>query len=151
MPQLAIIASHFDQSGARAEFLRTKAGLSPRPADPTHPLQSAAQAACEAAWRSFLRGFGSRYLRLRAAVQALAALDCLCGLALLASSHGWVGAVPPAAARRLAANAIRSSRTAASLRQPAARRPSGWSPPPPSSRVGMCAPSWRGKRRRRRW
>lgn len=46
------------------------------------------QAACDAAWRQFLLDFGSHYLGFRAAVQAAAALDCLCSLATLASSVG---------------------------------------------------------------
>ena len=46
------------------------------------------QAACDAAWQQFLASFAEHYLPFRAAVQALAALDCLCGLATLASSPG---------------------------------------------------------------
>ena len=48
------------------------------------------QAACDAAWQQFLAGFAEHYLPFRASVQALAALDCLCSLATLASSPGWV-------------------------------------------------------------
>ncbi|KAI7838548.1 hypothetical protein COHA_007691 [Chlorella ohadii] len=46
-------------------------------------------AACTRAWQQFLGDFGGRYLPFRGAVQALAALDCLCSLAVLASSHGY--------------------------------------------------------------
>ncbi|PSC73725.1 DNA mismatch repair MSH3 [Micractinium conductrix] len=47
------------------------------------------QAASRAAWRRFLADFAAQYLPFRASVQALAALDCLAGLAALASSPGY--------------------------------------------------------------
>lgn len=110
--------------------------MRPRSPISTHQeLTLLMQAACEAAWRSFLRGFGSRYLRLRAVVQALAALDCLCGLAVLAANHGWAGGVARRAAaqtalpprfrlrRRSACNAARSSCATASIHLPASRQP----------------------------
>lgn len=38
---------------------------------------------CRAAWESFLRGFSEYYAEFQAAIQALAALDCLHSLATL--------------------------------------------------------------------
>lgn len=38
---------------------------------------------CRAAWDSFLRDFSKHYAEFQAAVQALAALDCLHSLAIL--------------------------------------------------------------------
>lgn len=38
---------------------------------------------CQAAWENFLREFGEYYVEFQAAVQALAALDCLHSLATL--------------------------------------------------------------------
>lgn len=46
------------------------------------------QVACTKAWQQFLGDFGARYLPFRGAVQALAALDCLGSLAMVASAHG---------------------------------------------------------------
>lgn len=39
--------------------------------------------ACRIAWDNFLEGFGKYYVEFRAAVQALAALDCLHSFAIL--------------------------------------------------------------------
>lgn len=58
-------------------------------ASPTCTHAHPAQAACAAAWRQFLRGFADCYPTLRAAVQALAALDCLRSLAAVASTPGY--------------------------------------------------------------
>ena len=38
---------------------------------------------CQAAWDSFLKDFGRHYAEFQAAVQALAALDCLHSLSIL--------------------------------------------------------------------
>ncbi|KAK9814927.1 hypothetical protein WJX73_002195 [Symbiochloris irregularis] len=48
------------------------------------------QAAAKAAWAAFLSEFASLYLPFRSAVQALAALDALHSLAMVAQSHGYV-------------------------------------------------------------
>ena len=57
---------------------------------PTYPpAPCCCQAASRAAWRRFLADFAAQYLPFRASVQALAALDCLAGLAALASSPGY--------------------------------------------------------------
>ncbi|KAM7273537.1 hypothetical protein ACFE04_028201 [Oxalis oulophora] len=45
---------------------------------------------CRAAWDNFLRGFDEYYAELQAAVQALAALDCLHSLALLSRNNDYV-------------------------------------------------------------
>ncbi|XP_026389118.1 DNA mismatch repair protein MSH3-like isoform X2 [Papaver somniferum] len=47
-------------------------------------------AACRAAWDSFLDGFGKYYAEFQAAVQALAALDCLHSLATLSRNKNYV-------------------------------------------------------------
>ncbi|KAL4431011.1 hypothetical protein ABPG75_006267 [Micractinium tetrahymenae] len=47
------------------------------------------QAACTAAWRQFLAAFADQYLPFRAAVQAVAALDCLASLCRVASTPGY--------------------------------------------------------------
>ncbi|XP_027365934.1 DNA mismatch repair protein MSH3 isoform X2 [Abrus precatorius] len=46
--------------------------------------------ACRAAWDSFLRDFSKHYAEFQAAVQALAALDCLHSLAILSRNKGYV-------------------------------------------------------------
>ncbi|XP_052731141.1 DNA mismatch repair protein MSH3 isoform X2 [Vigna angularis] len=46
--------------------------------------------ACRAAWNSFLRDFSKYYAEFQAAVQALAALDCLYSLAILSRNKGYV-------------------------------------------------------------
>ncbi|CAJ1977075.1 unnamed protein product [Sphenostylis stenocarpa] len=46
--------------------------------------------ACRAAWNSFLRDFSKHYAEFQAAVQALAALDCLHSLATLSRNKGFV-------------------------------------------------------------
>ncbi|XP_043716075.1 DNA mismatch repair protein MSH3 isoform X2 [Telopea speciosissima] len=46
--------------------------------------------ACRAAWDSFLMGFGKYYPEFQAAVQALAALDCLHSLAILSRNKNYV-------------------------------------------------------------
>ncbi|KAI3836343.1 hypothetical protein MKW92_046063 [Papaver armeniacum] len=46
--------------------------------------------ACRAAWDSFLDGFGKYYAEFQAAVQALAALDCLHSLAILSRNKNYV-------------------------------------------------------------
>ncbi|XP_061369548.1 DNA mismatch repair protein MSH3 isoform X2 [Gastrolobium bilobum] len=46
--------------------------------------------ACRAAWGSFLRDFSKYYPEFQAAVQALAALDCLHSLAILSRNKGYV-------------------------------------------------------------
>lgn len=46
--------------------------------------------ACRAAWNSFLRDFSKHYAEFQAAVQALAALDCLHSLAILSRNSGYV-------------------------------------------------------------
>ncbi len=53
---------------------------------PAAPL--CAQAACADAWRQFLARFAGQYLPFRAAVHAVAALDCLAGLARVATTPG---------------------------------------------------------------
>ncbi|KAJ1376525.1 P-loop containing nucleoside triphosphate hydrolase [Sesbania bispinosa] len=45
--------------------------------------------ACRAAWDSFLRDFSKHYAEFQAAVQALAALDCLHSLAILSRYKGY--------------------------------------------------------------
>ncbi|XP_057952533.1 DNA mismatch repair protein MSH3 isoform X2 [Malania oleifera] len=45
---------------------------------------------CRAAWDSFLREFGKYYAEFQSAVQALAALDCLISLAVLARNKNYV-------------------------------------------------------------
>ncbi|CAA6655635.1 unnamed protein product [Spirodela intermedia] len=45
---------------------------------------------CKAAWNHFLTGFGRYYAEFQAAVQALAALDCLYSLAFLARKQNFV-------------------------------------------------------------
>lgn len=47
-------------------------------------------AACEDAWGTYLGQLGAHYAPLRAAVRALATLDCLLSLASLANSPGYV-------------------------------------------------------------
>lgn len=47
------------------------------------------QAACSAAWKQHLGDFATSYAPFRSAVQALAALDCLCSLAAVASTPGY--------------------------------------------------------------
>ncbi|KAK2973087.1 hypothetical protein RJ640_023017 [Escallonia rubra] len=46
--------------------------------------------ACRAAWDSFLKAFGKYYPEFQAAVQALAALDCLHSLAILSRNKNYV-------------------------------------------------------------
>ncbi|RDY00527.1 DNA mismatch repair protein MSH3, partial [Mucuna pruriens] len=46
--------------------------------------------ASRAAWNSFLRDFSKHYAEFQAAVQALAALDCLHSLAILSRNKGYV-------------------------------------------------------------
>ncbi|KAI3898467.1 hypothetical protein MKX03_026047, partial [Papaver bracteatum] len=46
--------------------------------------------ACREAWDSFLDGFGKYYAEFQAAVQALAALDCLHSLAILSRDKNYV-------------------------------------------------------------
>ncbi|KAL4357775.1 hypothetical protein AHAS_Ahas09G0220400 [Arachis hypogaea] len=46
--------------------------------------------ACRTAWDSFLRDFSKHYAEFQAAVQALAALDCLHSLAILSRNKGYV-------------------------------------------------------------
>ncbi|KHN26663.1 DNA mismatch repair protein Msh3 [Glycine soja] len=46
--------------------------------------------ACRAAWNSFLTEFSKHYAEFQAAVQALAALDCLHSLAILSRNKGYV-------------------------------------------------------------
>ncbi|KAI3981024.1 hypothetical protein MKX01_011074 [Papaver californicum] len=46
--------------------------------------------ACRAAWDGFLDGFGGYYAEFQAAVQALAALDCLHSLAILSRNKNYV-------------------------------------------------------------
>ncbi|KAM6555900.1 hypothetical protein CsatB_002919 [Cannabis sativa] len=46
--------------------------------------------ACQSAWNSFLEEFGQYYSEFRAAVQALAALDCLHSLAILSRNKNYV-------------------------------------------------------------
>eukprot|EP00268_Persea_americana_P050080 TRINITY_DN5420_c0_g1_i5.p1 TRINITY_DN5420_c0_g1~~TRINITY_DN5420_c0_g1_i5.p1 ORF type:complete len:629 (+),score=145.72 TRINITY_DN5420_c0_g1_i5:657-2543(+) len=46
--------------------------------------------ACRATWDTFLMGFGKYYAEFQAAVQALAALDCLHALAILSRSENYV-------------------------------------------------------------
>ncbi|KAI3945727.1 hypothetical protein MKW98_023001 [Papaver atlanticum] len=46
--------------------------------------------ACRAAWDSFLDGFGKYYAEFQAAVQSLAALDCLHSLAILSRNKNYV-------------------------------------------------------------
>ncbi|RWR91908.1 DNA mismatch repair protein MSH3 [Cinnamomum micranthum f. kanehirae] len=46
--------------------------------------------ACRATWDTFLIGFGKYYAEFQAAVQALAALDCLHSLAILSRSENYV-------------------------------------------------------------
>ncbi|KAJ7969977.1 DNA mismatch repair protein MSH3 [Quillaja saponaria] len=46
--------------------------------------------ACQAAWNSFLRSFSKYYPKFQAAVQALAALDCLHSLAILSRNKNYV-------------------------------------------------------------
>ncbi|KAG0589041.1 hypothetical protein KC19_2G287300 [Ceratodon purpureus] len=46
--------------------------------------------ACGKAWDAFLADFASHYVDFRAAVQALAALDCLHSLAIVSRSQGYV-------------------------------------------------------------
>ena len=48
------------------------------------------QAAAKAAWSAFLSEFAALYLPFRAAVQALAALDALHSLSVVAQGSGWV-------------------------------------------------------------
>lgn len=43
--------------------------------------------ACRATWDTFLMGFGKYYAEFQAAVQALAALDCLHSLAILSRTE----------------------------------------------------------------
>ncbi|CAI0546902.1 unnamed protein product [Linum tenue] len=45
---------------------------------------------CQTTWDSFLRGFGKYYLEFQAAIQALAALDCLHSLATLSKAKNYV-------------------------------------------------------------
>ncbi|GKU89340.1 hypothetical protein SLEP1_g3490 [Rubroshorea leprosula] len=45
---------------------------------------------CRAAWESFLRGFSEYYAEFQAAIQALAALDCLHSLATLSRNKNYV-------------------------------------------------------------
>lgn len=45
---------------------------------------------CRAAWANFLREFGNFYAEFQAAVQALAALDCLHSLAILSRNKNYV-------------------------------------------------------------
>lgn len=45
---------------------------------------------CRAAWDTFLRGFAECYVEFQAAVQALAALDCLHALAILSRNKNYV-------------------------------------------------------------
>ncbi|OVA14090.1 DNA mismatch repair protein MutS [Macleaya cordata] len=46
--------------------------------------------ACRVAWDGFLEGFGKYYAEFQAAVQALAALDCLHSLAILSRNENYV-------------------------------------------------------------
>ncbi|PKI52049.1 hypothetical protein CRG98_027465 [Punica granatum] len=46
--------------------------------------------ACRTAWENFLEGFSKYYAEFRAAVQALAALDCLYSLAILSRNKNYV-------------------------------------------------------------
>uniref|UniRef100_A0A0R0EBQ9 DNA mismatch repair protein MSH3 n=1 Tax=Glycine max TaxID=3847 RepID=A0A0R0EBQ9_SOYBN len=46
--------------------------------------------ACRAAWNNFLTDFSKHYAEFQAAVQALAALDCLHSLAILSRNKGYV-------------------------------------------------------------
>ncbi|CAL0315995.1 unnamed protein product [Lupinus luteus] len=46
--------------------------------------------ACRVAWDSFLRDYSKHYPEFQAAVQALAALDCLHSLAILSTNKGYV-------------------------------------------------------------
>ncbi|XP_077241803.1 homolog of DNA mismatch repair protein MSH3 isoform X2 [Tasmannia lanceolata] len=46
--------------------------------------------ACRSTWDSFLMGFGRYYAEFQAAVQALAALDCLRSLAILSRNQNYV-------------------------------------------------------------
>ncbi|OIW12510.1 hypothetical protein TanjilG_04674 [Lupinus angustifolius] len=46
--------------------------------------------ACRAAWDRFLRDYSEHYPEFQAAVQALAALDCLHSLAILSTNKGYV-------------------------------------------------------------
>ncbi|XP_027365936.1 DNA mismatch repair protein MSH3 isoform X4 [Abrus precatorius] len=55
--------------------------------------------ACRAAWDSFLRDFSKHYAEFQAAVQALAALDCLHSLAIL--SRNKVGSFVPASSAKI--------------------------------------------------
>lgn len=48
------------------------------------------QAAAKAAWHAFLTDFAALYLPFRSAVQALAALDALHSLAVVAQGSGYV-------------------------------------------------------------
>jgi len=43
--------------------------------------------ACRTAWSNFLSGFGKCYAQFQAAVQAVAALDCLHSLAILSRNQ----------------------------------------------------------------
>ncbi|KAJ4843190.1 hypothetical protein Tsubulata_008107, partial [Turnera subulata] len=45
---------------------------------------------CQAAWDGFLRGFAKYYAEIQAAVQALAALDCLHSLSILSKNKNYV-------------------------------------------------------------
>ncbi|KAJ0963811.1 hypothetical protein J5N97_028933 [Dioscorea zingiberensis] len=45
---------------------------------------------CRTAWDNFLMGFGKYYAQFQAAVQALAALDCLHSLAILSKTQNYV-------------------------------------------------------------
>lgn len=82
-------------AGAPGDAVASGQGRAHRPTLPrslaphTHWLpHTTLQAACAKAWQQFLSDFASEYVAFRAAAQALAALDCLCGLAVLASSAG---------------------------------------------------------------
>lgn len=83
-------------AGGWAERVRLRQVASPPRPCPTCclrlpaplPALPGSQLACAKAWQQFLADFSSRYVAFRAAAQALAALDCLAGLAVLASSAG---------------------------------------------------------------
>ena len=55
--------------------------------------QEALQAAAKEAWQAFLSDFAALYMPFKSAVQAVAALDSLCSLAVVSSGDGCVAII----------------------------------------------------------
>lgn len=130
-------AGHVVVMGA-ARLPAQRAGPARPALPPRPPAPDAPQAACAAAWRQFLARFADQYLPFRAAVQALAALDCLAGLARVATTPGWAGqaagrpsveaAEGPSRARARAAPAASAAQHARSHACLAVLATNGWHP-----------------------